>query len=360
MLYAIVDRLSKEKDLNPKFVAGKINGTPEQIRKAGLYQIPNTQRFKIKLQNLYTQPQLDKLGLVKRKNINVLLDAGGFQFGDQWTDLYTQHNNKQLLEYYREYKSNGCKIIFLPQAFGPFGKSLLKERMKGVFEIADLIYARDRTSYNYLIQFLGIHQKIKIAPDFTGSVSPKISLKNYHLAQGGICLIPNSKMITHSEPKISAAYKDFLKSLGKYFIDNGEKIILLNHEGLNDYHIIEDLKKEFNNSITFNGLDAYEIKGIIGCQKLAISSRFHGVVNGLMQNVPTFCTSWSHKYNELMEDFNIPYLQLDPCKIDYSISQIQKASTSLDKIRKTIRSQSISVLNTSETMWREILDLIMI
>jgi colanic acid/amylovoran biosynthesis protein len=357
MLYAIQERLIEEKELNVSFVKGRISGTNEECRKANLFSIPNFQRFKIKWQNHFEPKRLHSYGLVNKKDVNAILDAGGFQFGDQWIDSYTKKNNQLLREYYSEYKNANTKIIFLPQAFGPFNHEIAKERIKIVFDHSDVIYAREQTSYNHLITLFGEQEKIKIAPDFTNLVNADITLHNYNIINGNICIIPNSKMISHTNKDVSTDYLDFLIKLIQKLNQRGEKVILLNHEGPDDGHLIQDIIEHFPNNTnvsTFNDrLDAYQVKAIIGHCKLLISSRFHGVVSGLNQQVPTFCTSWSHKYEELLNDYGVSENILNPSQFEVSFEKINNALNGTSTY--LVNPDRIEMLKSqSEEMWIEI------
>jgi hypothetical protein len=196
MLQAVIQRLSQETTLQPKFVAGTGCTAPDnlQIRKAGLYQIPKFFRFHYRLDKLLPQFALDPYGLAKEESVNAIIDAGGFQFGDQWSYGYSKETNKALSQYYRRYKNQGAKIIFLPQAFGPFTNPLARERVKLVFDYADIIYAREKVSYQYLMEIFGENEKIKLAPDFTNLVEPLANHSLLKQIRGGVCLIPNARM----------------------------------------------------------------------------------------------------------------------------------------------------------------------
>jgi colanic acid/amylovoran biosynthesis protein len=50
----------------------------------------------------------------------------------------------------------------------------------------------------------------------------------------------------------------------------------------------------------YSGLSASEAKAIIKSCYVVFSSRYHGVVSALNQNVPCMSSSWSHKYEELL------------------------------------------------------------
>lgn len=335
MLRSIIDRLKSEQVLQPKFVKGlNFPGSHEQIMSTGLFQFFDLQRYKIKWQNHFKQNQLTQYGLVKSASIDVILDAGGFQFGDQLNKYYTDQRNKQLKEYYHQYKNNGSKIIFLPQAFGPFELPLAVERIKIAYEMADLIYAREKTSYEHLVNLFGPSDRIRLAPDFTSLISPDIPLRLYEKVKGGVCLIPNARMMDKTSREVADAYLDFLLKMTEFILDKGEKLILLNHEGEGDWQLINKILNNFKtrseNIVALNNLNALEVKAAIGHCKLLISSRFHGVVSGLNQQIPTFCTSWSHKYEELLADYEVSDNLLDATDIVQSLETINKALIDAD------------------------------
>lgn len=101
---------------------------------------------------------------------------------------------------------------------------------------------------------------------------------------------------------------------------------LLNHEGKNDEQLLHIINDEFSGSLPIlTNLMGTEIKALIKDCKLLISSRYHGVVSGLTQGVPTLCTSWSHKYEQLLKEHGCENNILDVNDISKSISIIEDA-----------------------------------
>jgi colanic acid/amylovoran biosynthesis protein len=86
----------------------------------------------------------------------------------------------------------------------------------------------------------------------------------------------------------------------------------VNHEGRDDETLCHEINARFGNSLTIlSGLSGAECKAALARAELVVSSRFHGVVSGLVEGVPTLCTSWSHKYGELLKEHGRPGSALD-------------------------------------------------
>lgn len=243
---------------------------------------------------------LNKPWYITPDQIDVVLDAGGFQFSDQWNP--TEQNIKLLTKYYNSFTKKRRKIIFLPQAFGPFCEDRSRILMKNVYQCADLLYAREKTSYDYLKDLFPNDNKIRLCPDFT-CLSEQTEDKTIDLSNNYVLIVPNSRMITHTNSEVSSDYIYFLKEIIAFLVGKGERVVLLNHEGKDDKRLLEEINNSLPQKLLLlSDLSALEVKRIIAGAKLLVSSRFHGVVSGLTQGIPTLCTSWSHKYYELLKE----------------------------------------------------------
>ena len=237
------------------------------------------------------------------KNADWFIDGSGFAFGDQWNikDQRIRYWDLKL----KPLHERGCKIVFLPQAFGPVQKAGTKKALATLNRYADLIMARERTSYNYLTESGVVDMgKVKMFTDFTSLVEG-VFPKKYEYLRNGICIIPNMQMI---RMKI-ITYEDYIKLLGA-LVDEGKRsglpVYLLNHEGAQDAELCVKCKEEANGAIeAVTDLNALEVKGLISTAKLVITSRFHGLASALNSGVPSLATSWNHKYEELFRDYNL-------------------------------------------------------
>lgn len=235
------------------------------------------------------------------KGADYFLDASGFIFSDLWnpSDAICYKWQHQL----EGYRKQGTKIIFLPQAFGPLEKPNTKRLIDSIASNANLIFARDKISYDYLCNYGVPSQKLRIYPDFTASVSGNYPERYNHL-KGCVCIIPNCRMVDKGSIISKTDYLQFLTKTIELCVKNGKNVYLLNHEGESDEAFAMNLVSLLNHKVELvTGLNALEVKGLISSAYLCITSRFHGAASALNTCVPCLATSWSHKYKELFNTY---------------------------------------------------------
>ncbi|MCT4628389.1 polysaccharide pyruvyl transferase family protein [Winogradskyella sp.] len=352
MLCSIVDRYKNDSKINLIF-----NGKATFSQKAslGLLSLISLQRFKINFYNFFPKNKFKNSGVEFKENINVVFDAGGFHIGDQW--IYSKTKKVDIdkkLNYYKTLKKQGTKIVFLPQAAGLFEKKLSKYYFKNVLRYADLFILRDKVSYKACVDLVGELDKLVLYPDFTNLYNPSQD-SIYKEYEGKICIIPNYKMLSHTSKEKSNKYIDFMKALVLKLSEKNEDLFFLNHEGKGDLDIIININKSFNYPVVTN-INANDVKYIIGKSKIVVSSRFHGVVSGLSQAVPTYCTSWSHKYEELMKDYSHNgVLNIDA--YSESINKILELIDNKDSYNKCVnylKNHGASEKKKTEEMWKKV------
>ncbi len=266
---------------------------------------------------------LNKPWYITPDQIDLLLDAGGFQFSDQWET--SDREIAERVSYYSLFTKKDRKIVFLPQAFGPFEKSASKRLMKEIYNISDVIYAREKVSYEYLKELFPQGGKIKLAPDFT-CLSKSGGLQNVSLPDNYVIIIPNIRMVTHTGDRVSSNYLEFICKTICFLRDRGQFVVLINHEGPDDERLMIEINNKLPQKVLIlTELDALEIKRLIAGANLVISSRYHGIVSGLTQHVPTLCTSWSHKYLELLKEHGCEKNVLSVDNLEHSLETIDDA-----------------------------------
>lgn len=286
------------------------------------------------------------------RNIDVVLDAAGFQFSDQWN--YSSERLKNLENYFYKLKQYGSKIIFLPQALGPFDTIAGKKSVEIVNRYADIIIAREQVSFDYLINAGADISKVWKHPDFTLLVKGILPEEYSHL-RGKVCVIPNKKMITHTKAE-NSQYLNFIKKVILEFKELDKEVFLLNHEGLGDLKICKEINNLFDNSLEIvTDLNAKEVKGVIGASFITVSSRFHGVASALSQGVPCLATSWNHKYKMLFQDYD-QFDQIINVEENWEDTKIRihEIFKNHDDIKNKLYSKKAILAIEIEEMWNKI------
>ncbi|MDP5291626.1 polysaccharide pyruvyl transferase family protein [Oceanimonas sp. CHS3-5] len=301
MLHAVVQRLRErypEAKLTMAPIYGGADDTFDKMLKLNLYPKAWFWRKGIDFTQFIPNRLLKAYGLVTTNEIDIVIDAAGFSYSDQWGPA----SSRELSASSKKWKKNGTKLIMLPQAFGPYEKSNIIKYVKIWAENADLIFPREKDSYRYLTQLVGEKEKIKLYPDFTNLVKGTFP-HGYDPTDKRIAIVPNYRMVDKTDLKTSQAYLPFLIKVVKYLVDRGLQPFLLVHEGKNDQILADKVSYAVGSVPIVKETDPLHIKGILGTCDATIGSRFHGLVSALSQGVPSLATGWSHKYQRLFEDY---------------------------------------------------------
>lgn len=301
----------------------------------------------------------EKYGLVLDKEIDIVLDASGFAYSDQWGPYAT----KELARACKRWKRNNTKVILLPQALGPFRSADIIKAIKEIVMMSDIIFPRDTISYNYLVEAIGGEKpNIQIAPDFTNLIEG-ILPDYFDQESNKFCIIPNYRMIDKSIPMLSEAYLPFMINCTKYLLKLNAKPFLLLHEGDQDLVLSEQIRNAVGGRIKIIcESHPLKIKGILGTCDGVISSRYHGLVSAMSQGVPSLATGWSHKYKMLFDDYGFPEGLMD---INISIKDMQKTIHSITdqhskkKIKIIIQKKAQHQKSLTEKMWQDVLKVIL-
>jgi len=293
-------------------------------------------------------------GVVLNEEVDIVIDAAGFSYSDQWG----KHSCSELANSCKRWKKNGSKIIILPQAFGPFKDKYTQKAMRSVVNNVDLIFAREKVSYDYLVDVVGKPHNLKMAGDFTNLIEgiiPPHSDEN----DNGFCIVPNYRMIDKTSKKDSKAYLPFMTEVTRYAYEKDQRPFILIHDEENDLTLAEQIRDSVSADIEIvKESHPLKIKGILGASSATVGSRFHGLVSALSQGTPALATGWSHKYRELFKDYGFPegLLSLHMSKKElHAIMDLIIDSKSKEKIVNTINQESQKLKKQSNRMWDEVI-----
>ncbi len=283
-----------------------------------------------------------------RKGVDIVLNIGGFQFGDQWKH---NHDNIRLWRrYLKKLKAYGTKTVFLPQAFGPFEKPGSREILKVLGTYADLLIARDEQSYRYLADGGIEPSRLALYPDFTNPVKG-VETPQSQQHRGQVCIIPNNKMLKTGVMQ-EEAYVAAMAKVIKHISEKGFDSFLLNHAGSGDLKLCNKMA-ETQHIPVVKGLDAVQTKGVIASSYMVISSRFHGVANALSSGVPCLASSWSHKYQKLLEEFGQGDCLVDLTDMEGTLAKVDRmldTKTNADT-RNILKDKTQLLIEKNQEMW---------
>lgn len=247
-----------------------------------------------------------RYGIVTECEVDAVLDASGFAYGDPWPARLMHYAAGEVLRLARR----GRPYLFLPQAFGPFGRAgWARRRFAAALHAAAVVCPRDPESRAHLLTLAPeLKGALPVIPDFTlGLAGDAAAARRWGVGCGTVLLIPNSQMVgeRNASRESRARYGETMVVLGRAALRRGYDVRVLNHSGADDRPLCARLARELGGSPVIEEDCPLATKGVIGAAAAVVSSRFHGCVSAMSQAVPCLGTTWSHKYAALFEDFDM-------------------------------------------------------
>lgn len=351
MLVAIREHFSGRPDM--QLAVNQFFGSYPERAKYGLWQkVALTGWGRSRLAVALMPPEFRRgFGLVTDDDVDVLLDASGFAFGDQ-------HPAERAIGFARRVeaaKEAGKTVILLPQALGPFKREAIRKGFARIIDAADLVFARDDVSMEHAQDAVGNPEHLKQAPDFTNLVQPELSVQSD--ASERACIVPNRRMVEHAESEeAAAAYVPFMGKCVNAAEAAGLSPVLLVHEQ-DDDALAVDIQQHLEREVPIHlESDPVALKRFLGESHLVLASRFHALVGALSQGVPAIGTSWSHKYEQLFRDYDCTDMLLsvlvDEGDIRHCVGSAIGARR--DDLRKRLDERGARLKEETEKMWGRI------
>jgi len=295
----------------------------------------------------------NRFGIVTEADVDVVLDASGFSYGDQWSDVILQQVANEVVRLKKENK----KYIFMPQSLGPFTRANNKKYAQKVFANANLVFARETPSYTHVVALLDNASHVHQSPDFTNLLEPTF-YDEYKRFDDYIIIVPNSKMLSkkNKDQWWRDNYVLTLASLANKALALGEKVLILNHSGADDASLCAEISSCLTAAVEIvEPEDALRVKALIARGKLVISSRFHGCVSALSQAIPCIATGWSHKYQELFAEYDSADLLLSSGVSGNELEQtLEDCFAHLVDKKRELEKHAVVYKQQSNEMWQKV------
>ena len=288
------------------------------------------------------------------RDIDFVLDASGFAFGDQWGAKFSQ----RLYEKMERPARKGKPLVLLPQALGTFEQPATATATQKLIHRASRCFARDIISKQQAEAIALETDRIALCPDFTPLVAPFAS--GTSSTKSPYCsIVPNYRMLDKGDD--ATAYLDFLSQAAGHSLQGNQQIVFVLHDSDEDKKVMSLLADRGIEMNIYTSADPRELKGFLGGSQFVIGSRFHALVSSLSQGVPCIGAGWSHKYPELFADYDCGEFHLADLKDSTSLKQrIDRLSDEEEnrEIRKRIHAAGQNIKDKIHSMWNEVFDLI--
>lgn len=357
MLAAIAEHFSSENAYSQpvQLTVERWFGTYAERTRYGLLHKVSSTRFGRSAAAIRLMPRSfrNAYGLVREDDIDAVLDASGFAFGDQHGPGPTERMARSV----RRWKRQGKRVVLLSQAFGPFTSARIRAAMRAIVDQADLVCARDAGSHEHLCELTGGASVVRLAPDFTNLVDGRLPL-GFVPETRQVMIVPNQRMVDKTTATEGAEYVPFLVRCVEAARRCDGNPCLLVHDSGDDCHLAEQVQNVAGKTIpVIRESDPRCLKGILGTAVLVVGSRFHALVSALSQGVPCLAAGWSHKYAALLEDYWCRDCLLTAASTS---EEIERAMAPL--VVENTRAQATATLaravalqrTLAQTMWTEV------
>ncbi|MBT0587610.1 polysaccharide pyruvyl transferase family protein [Alteromonas oceanisediminis] len=310
----------------------------------------NLNRFSDLIPQSWRKQMAQQWGIITEADIDAVLDASGFAYGDQWPSRVIT----QLCAELHRFDQRNKPYVLLPQALGAFTRPTDVHALQRALPKASLILAREASSYNHVAELLSDQSNLRQFPDFTNIVKGRCP-DYFTDGKSTLLLVPNNKMVSsqNSNNLWATRYLNLFVQLSELGIAEGLTPVILNHEGAGDAPICADIAAACSQPLKIiEENDPLVVKGIIGQSRAVVCSRFHGCVSALSQGVPCIGTSWSFKYERLFEEYEQQKFML---QADSSVAEVNALFTHLmAQQTDPDRGPILAFKRRTEQMWQTV------
>lgn len=332
---------------NPTIVVSSRFGTPADLNRYGFRAtweaLGRFGRLKTFARGLAWRFDANK---ANPASVDVVLDASGFAFSDQWG---AQPAELLLTKMSRPYRKRQ-DLYLLPQALGTFEKESVRSAVKALFARATQVFARDSKSLESA-RLIGSSTEVRQCPDFTVLVGP-VADASIIVPDQFVGIVPNIRML--DKTKSGESYLGFLRAAISQVRQSDLTPAFVLHDAEEDRKVIAMLGADHAAIPVLTHHDPRVLKWLLGKASIVIGSRFHALVSALSQGTPCIGAGWSHKYPELFSDFNCSDYLVDDLDDHAKLDQcIQALSTTEGRSEASARITEAAngVKSSAEAMW---------
>lgn len=253
----------------------------------------------------------------------------------------------------------GKKTYKLSQALGPFETRINRIAAKFSLNKCAAVVGRGRLSYNNL-QTLKMDVPIFRYPDVTFALEVSAEackmarkiLNQYRKSDLPVAIISPSEVLRRLCVNSKVNFLEAMQAVIDCLQSNGFETFILPHsfaEGggkNNDVRFCRELyNKNPESSLILDSNNPIMLRALIGLGDVFIGCRFHSIVSAVSMGVPSLVVGWSHKYEEMLEFYNLSRWSLDFKLLDSKTvcAKLEDLIRCRDKVRNEIMTHSADV-----------------
>lgn len=250
----------------------------------------------------------------------------------------------------------GVPLVKYAQALGPFQNDYNRFLAKCLLPKAEVVIARGQSSYDYLLS-IGVTKNIRMYADgaFTmpdqADIEAAVLKACTKMGSSHMVGLSVSSVVERRCKKAGIDYRGIMVEFISYLVKKGYQVYMFanaarihskkprNNDLMTGDAIYQAYQKQARDSYGLiwehREMDAEEVRAYIGHCQLLVASRFHAMVFALSKQVPVMLVGWSHKYQEVMQQFG-----LGEYAVDYSclgLGMLQEKFEELERNQERIR-----------------------
>ncbi len=251
---------------------------------------------------------------------DVLLDQMGISFTDG-REKFLLYNTAAILPALLL----KTPIIKCSQAIGPFENPINRFISKVFLPKIEKIITRGRITHGFA-KDLGLNNitessdsafTLKSSGNERQSVSSKLDLSFFEKGNLVIGVLPSVVVQKKYEAKTGENYIQLMANYINGLATSGRRVALIPHSVRsgtskthnNDLPLCKEIYSSIGNKTEIlsveQELSSQELRFLIGLCDYSVTSRFHAMISSLSVGVPCLVIGWSHKYQEVLERFEL-------------------------------------------------------
>jgi len=252
-------------------------------------------------------------------NADVLLDQGGITFTDG-REKFLLYNVASILPAF----NTKTPVFKCAQAIGPFKNPINRWASKTFLPKVDTIVTRGAITQRFA-DGLGLTNtfpgadyafSLELRGDERSSLAGRIDLEGLSGERRLVGISPSVVLQKKVEAR-GGDYVAMMAGLARRMVDAGYDVLVLPHSARtgtekthnNDLPLCREIVTRIGESpnvhFVADELTSQELRFLIGMCAFFVTSRFHAMISSLSMGVPTLVIGWSHKYEEVLEMFEL-------------------------------------------------------